>query len=150
MSTFSSKTKGMKAQAQTLSFMHSFRPVYFVLRTFGLMPFTIIHHPNGEVLQTTVTKFDALWLMTSVISYSLMAFFMKVRDTPRFFLPILHMLAKFGWIYIVLVIWINMCTRFEFTEIFRKITIFDREASNLINHLAAYYLFAQFFRTQFM
>lgn len=80
----------MKAQAQTLSFMHSFRPVYFVLRTFGLMPFTIIYHPNGEVLQTTVTKFDALWLMTSVISYSLMAFFMKVRDTPRFFANIAY------------------------------------------------------------
>lgn len=141
----SSKTNEMTTKAQPLNFMHSFRPVYYISRIFGLMPFTIIYHSNCRLLQSKVTKFDALWLATSVVLYSLSTFLVKIYHGSVFLLLLANTFAKIGLCYCAVIIVVDMCNRWKYIEIFRKITAFDKEASNLNNHSRAssrvYYFF---------
>lgn len=128
------KTNEMRTEAQTLNFMHSFRPVYYISRIFGLMPFTIIYHSNCEVVQSKVTILDALWLVTNVVSYSLSAFYLKINPGSVFFSLLANIFLKFGLFYSASVIAIDMCNRYKFIEIFKKFTTFDKEVSNLNSH----------------
>lgn len=49
------------------SFVHSFRPIYYWSRVFGLMPFSIIYDPNGDVEKPRVRAIDGLLFAVFIV-----------------------------------------------------------------------------------
>lgn len=126
------ETNANVAQSKTFNFMDSFRPVYYVSRIFGLMPFSIICDINGEIQQSKITKFDGLWFVFSMCFHSLMAFFVQGFIETKLNYLLGYVFEIFGITYCVLSLAFNMYNRSKFIDIIREITAFDIEVSNLL------------------
>lgn len=121
-----------ETQVKTLNFMDCFRPVYYISRMFGLKPFSIIYDSNGEVQQSKITKFDGIWFVISMCIYALMAYSVEGNCGPKFIFVLGYIFTMFGLTCSVLTIAFDMCNRFEFVEILKKITIFDKEVEKTV------------------
>lgn len=119
-------------QVKETSFMDSFKPVYFVLRLFGLRPYSINYDSNGEPQQPKITLFDGIWLVISLGIYAMMTFFVEGINYKRLsvegFIYVLgYIFTMYGIFCCILNVMIDVITRFKFVEILRRITIFDKE-----------------------
>lgn len=54
-----------------LNWSFAFRPIYYFLRVYGFMPFTIVYDSIGEAQKTKVTLRDILWFLVSLCVYLL-------------------------------------------------------------------------------
>lgn len=132
--TNENETDKKKNRVKTCNFMGSFKPVYFVLRLFGLKPFSIIYDLNGEPQRPKFTIFDGVWLAISLSVYILMAYSVEEIEFTKFsaesFMYVLvYIFTMFGLFCSISMIVIDFCNRFKFIEILRRITIFDNEVS---------------------
>lgn len=116
--------------------VHTFRPIYIVSRLFGQMPFSIACTVNGKIDRPIVNILDGVWFVVSVSVY--------VYDICRS-LGLLIICQKCTWellfvgkmfLYTIvrvlglLAIILDMCYRFRFIDIFKKIIIFDKRVSS--------------------
>lgn len=124
------------ASKQVSHCSHSFyRPIYIVSRIFGLMPFSIAYHSNGVIYRPVVNKLDALWFllaMATFISFIYLSFEFFISGEHANLLTAVSFVGTFfvfGFNVIVCLLAINldMCFRFKFVNIFKKITTFDRK-----------------------
>lgn len=112
----------------------SYKPIYYCSRMFGLLPFSLEYDANGEIKAPKVSKFDAVWFVSSIAIYLMFANVipMHIQKGPP--APILIMgyklLLMFGLIYGAIIIVENMFSRFKFVKILKMFTGFDREASH--------------------
>lgn len=109
------------------NFMSSFRPVYCVSRLFGLMPFSFIYDSNGDVLQSKVTRLDGLWLVISICFYTLTAYYMPLFNKVKLTFYLKYICEIVAFICTDLAIIVDLYNRSKFIDIFKKITIFDKE-----------------------
>lgn len=131
------QTDNQQATDQKLSFSHSFRPTYLVSRAFGLMPFSIVYFPNGDIDRPKVSIIDGLWFAFSLCIY---IFGIYVASS----IPILNqgilkialvlligytICFELGLILGLLSVTLDMSNRFKIVDIMRKFTFFDQEAS---------------------
>lgn len=126
------ETDQNKNRVKTFNFMDSFKPVYFVLRLLGLKPFSITHDSDGEPKRPKITILDGIWLAISLSVYAFMAYSVEGNEHKKLsavsFMYILgYIFTMFGLFCSVATIVIDICNRFKFVDILRKITIFDNE-----------------------
>lgn len=129
-----------KAKSKNVNFIFSVQPIHYISRACGLMPFSIIHSSNGEILEPKIRKFDVLWFGISICVYSAMAyvFYLNVKfsqdpNTKSYFLVVGdYMLYIAVLIYGVLVRGMDMCNRFNLVEILKCFTMFDKEVGPII------------------
>lgn len=125
------------------SFAHCVRPIYIISRVFGLMPFSITFHPNGEVQKSNVSKFNILWFV-SALCLLFFGIFLTLRmpdehssDSKTF--SIISVLGDTGILLLGLIagslaIVLGMCNRHKLINIIKRITIFDKEARAIQFH----------------
>lgn len=126
-----------KLRVDHLNFLHSFSPVYYYSRIFGLMPFSIDCDTGQGIQKPQVNIFDGIWFLVSILIYLLMAFIsyngMKLpqdSNTASFILILGdYVLLILGLIYSALIIIFDMYNRFKLIEILNKFITFDKEVS---------------------
>lgn len=118
-----------------IDFVHSFRPIYYFSRVFGLMPYTITYSSHGSIIGCEVKMFNALWFIAS-LTINLTLALMISKDTlylrnPQIASNILsggdYFLEIYGTIFNVVLIVMDMCMRSKFVNILQKINVFDEE-----------------------
>lgn len=123
-----------------LNFAHCFRPIYFISRVFGLMPFSIVYYPNGDIHKPKVTIYDVLWLVFSLVAYgygiSVMLSYMNGdKETFASDSRILNggyaMSYSLGLVLGSLSVILDMSNRFSLIDIVKKFDIFDKEVSGI-------------------
>lgn len=117
-------------------YTYSFWPTYLFNRSVGLMPFSIVRSPNGEVLRPKVGMFDIIWFVVAVSWYLLLAFVsyqdLKLPQDPKesFILKLGdHLLLIWGLLHGSLMIIMDMCNRFRLIDIAQKYGTFDKEVN---------------------
>lgn len=125
------------------NFVFSIRPIHYISRVCGLMPFSIIQNSNGEVQEPRISTFDGLWFSISICIYLAMTyiFYQHARistdpNTKSYFLVLGdYMLYIAVMIYGILVRGMDMFNRFKLVDILRKFTEFDKEVGQFISIL---------------
>lgn len=121
------KNNDSEIRKEIPNFAYSFRPVYYFLRFFGLIPFSIIYNSNDEIQKCKITKFDGFWFVISWSMYLLMVSSIKIMHVPTSFsiLGIIFGILSFTYSFSAIVV--NMWNRYKFIKILKQITIFDIE-----------------------
>lgn len=119
-----------------LNFMHSFRPIYYVSRCFGLMPFSIVSDLNGMALNPNVCAVDILWFITSISLYTILTVityknmgFAKAASVPFVLIFADDMILAIGLINAIILIILDMYNRSKLVDILKMFQIFDAEVS---------------------
>lgn len=117
--------------------MYSFWPTYLFNRSVGLLPFSIVRSPNGDVLKPKVGTFDIIWFVAALSWYLLMAFLsyqdLKLPQDPKesFILKLGdHMLLIWGLLHGSLMVIMDMCNRYRLIDIAQKYGAFDKEVTS--------------------
>lgn len=126
-----------KVAPKQSNFMDSFRPIYYFLRTLGLMPFSIGRNTSGNISSPRVNKLDAVRFVASIIIYSIATFisfkYVKFRRDSNTKLRMLvlsdNLHLTFGLMFCVLTIGMDMYNRFKLTDLLKKFTIYDKHVS---------------------
>lgn len=63
--------RSKKIASKHRDFLDSFQPIHYFSRSFGLMPFSIKRSSCGNILGPRVKKFDAVWLVATILIYLL-------------------------------------------------------------------------------
>lgn len=127
-----------KLRAENVNFEYSFRPIYYISRFFGLMPFSIVFDPIRGIQKPHVNIFDGIWFFVSILIYISMAFISyndiklsKDSNTASFILMLGDsVLLILGLIYSALIIIFDMRNRFKLIEILNKFIKFDKEVGS--------------------
>lgn len=54
------------AKLKKYNFLYSFRPIYYLSRTVGLMPFSFTYNSIGVVQSARISRLDCLWMVISI------------------------------------------------------------------------------------
>lgn len=126
-----------KIGAKELDFLDTFQPIYYFLRSFGLMPFSIKRNASETILDATVNKFDGAWFVTSILIYLIATVdsvkyvnFQRKVDTKFDMLVILNN-SRLTMLFCVLIIGMDMCNRVKLVHVVKQIILFDRQVSYL-------------------
>lgn len=130
-----------RLQAKNTNFAHSFRPVHYISRFFGLMPFSIVLDPLQGIQKPQVTVFDGIWFLSSILMYISMAIstyhslsFPRYSNTASYILMLGDsVLLLVGLVYSALIIIFDMRNRFKLVGILNKFITFDKEVSSHFN-----------------
>lgn len=125
------------APKHNFDLLHSYRPIYIVLRIFGLMPFSIVFDSNGDIHRPVVRKLDALWFLISMVAFNCFMYFsFKYFNSEENIKPLsTTSFVGNACVYgisstiCLLSLVLDMCFRFKFVNIFKKITIFDKQVN---------------------
>lgn len=123
-------------ESKNLNFAYSIRPIYYFLRFFGVMPFSIVS-ASDESLKPKIRRFDSLWFAVSISLIVMLIVFTCKENRLTYFenssLTILalgdNILVVCGMLLGILFIVMDMCNRFKIVKIFNMFTNFDREVS---------------------
>lgn len=119
------------------NFPYTFRPIYYICRVFGLMPFKITYHSNGTIHGFKIGTFEILWCIISM-SFNLILAFVSVKNSPNIealkTMSIIlvggdFILQVFSLIFDAMVIGMDMCNCSKLVRIIKKINTFDEEVS---------------------
>lgn len=127
------------AHSNELDFVHSFEPIYYLSRCFGLMPFKIVRNTNGEIQMPKVSRLDVLWFVISVCLYLYLVSFIGqymvfAKDMTRqqsILFSCGQLRLIFCLIFAILTIGMEMRNRFELVAILKKITNIDKDVSTI-------------------
>lgn len=133
-------SKYRKKQVQSKKNMFDgFRPIFYFCRAFGLLPFSIVCNPHGEVQTCKVKIIDCLWFATSICACLLMAIFnyrmlSLSADHHRKSATIIPIVANYilqllTFIFTALFFILNMYNRDKFIQMLKMFEHFDKEAS---------------------
>lgn len=124
------------------NFLYTFRPIYYVSRVFGLMPYTIVYDTNGDAVKPKKTACDCLWFVISILVYTALAYLIYQEKTVPSYdkstsMLILmlgdRILSILSLIFGAQLIIMDMCNRYKLIDILKNVTIFDKEVSFPIN-----------------
>lgn len=127
-----------KVRPSKTNLVYSMLPLYYCSRAIGLLPFSIVCNPNGEIVKARVRLIDLLWFVISIGFYIFLATFRYLTSTH--FASYLNrgsvlmvgdnIILIFGLVYGAVTIIIDMHNRHRIIEMFKKIAIFDNQVSN--------------------
>lgn len=140
-------TQSNKILKRELEFMDCVRPMKYFLRILGLMPYTIVRAPNGNILESKVKKWDVFRFLLSICVYLSCAFvsfkYGKMHralfnhskyNTHIYQGVIAHNLhTTWGVICCILFVVMDMWNRNKIVDLFKKFTVFDKEVNNFTN-----------------
>lgn len=114
-----------------------FRPLYFVARIFGLLPFSIIYIETGDIQSSRVNKFDVLWFVLSFSAYSILLWFYQhklllshVLLDKLGILTVCHDMATILKIILQIIsIILDMYNRTQIIDILKQFANFDNEVT---------------------
>lgn len=120
---------------KTVRFPNVLRPIYYISRAFGFMPYSIIHDSNGDIKEPNVKKIDILWLLLSITIHSFIVVLLhnnmkSLQDPTRPYYILMigdHLVAFVTVMFGIVMIGIDLCNRFKFIDILKKITTSDKE-----------------------
>ena len=126
----SSKLEKEKVK-NALNFAYSFRPIYYISRVFGLIPY-IFHDKTGAIHRPRIRLSDFFWLIISLsIHIGFTIYCIRDAKLPKknhkhcvlqLFVYVIESLSLiFGAIMIIM----DMCNRIKLVNIFQKINDFD-------------------------
>lgn len=129
--------------SKKLTFAHSFQPIYYFLRIFGFMPFSIVHDLNGAIKTARVRTIDFLWFIISMAVYLLSAFHFLISNqhlhtagTSILLANCTRSILTISKLFHCLCIGIDMCNRFKIVGILKKINSFDEKVSSSESYLS--------------
>lgn len=130
-----------RLQAENINFAHSFRPIHYISRFFGLMPFSIVPDPLLGIQKPQVTVFDGIWFLSTILMYISMAIITyhtlnisRDSNTASYILMLGDsVLLIVGLVYSALIIIFDMHNRFKLVGILNKFITFDKEVSSHFN-----------------
>lgn len=118
------------------NFSFSFRPIYYFSRIFGLIPFSIIHDINGDVLKSKVRKIDGVLFAAFIILHLIFSTYFcmspLIVESPTipnawiFLEKLIRALIHFHNIMIGI---INMYNRDRIINILKMFDTFDKEVT---------------------
>lgn len=122
--------------SKKIDFMYSFRPIYYISRVCGRMPFTIACNANGEIQEPKITKCDRCWLLISTFIYLLIAYptvyimwtSTRNKEYNIFYLGE-HFFKAIILIFGLLQMALDFFNRFQFVKILKSFTAFDRKVN---------------------
>lgn len=135
--THRSQVINQQSTVKKINFIHSFHPIYIFSRMFGLMPFSIVYYPNGDVEKPKVSILDAIWfaILLSIYVFGFSVVLSFVIDEPpdstmSWITTIVFTLSsESSLIFCCLSSIANMGNRFKLIDILKMFIIFDQEAS---------------------
>lgn len=123
-------------KTKNLNFAHSFRPIYYCSRVFGLTPFSIIYDSDDEVQMPKVGVLDSFWFVVSICLYLIMAYSSyhqmivnQYQSIPNVLVIGGYMISILSLIFGAVIVGIDMWSRFRLVDVLKKITTFDKEVS---------------------
>lgn len=122
---------------EILNFSQVFRPIYYLARICGLMPFSIRQSALQNVyLKPRVSKMDGLWFVIFMCFYLTMVMFYGKISLPHQSTGQLnaialgnHFLRLLIVIFGIFALTMDMLNRYKLVNILNSFTIFDRQAS---------------------
>lgn len=126
---------------QKPNLLHSFRPTYFVSRVFGLMPFSIVSYPNGDIGGPKVGIFDGLWFAISLSFYTCGVYVASTYQIYNQTVSNISVVLTIGYTVCFLLglmlgfisIISDMGNRVKLVNIVKNFAIFDQEVNKKIN-----------------
>lgn len=126
-----------KANAIRIDFAHSFRPIYYFSRVYGLMPFTISYNARGSINGLEVKLSDLLWF---IATFTLNVTLALMISKDSLYLQDLNVMSNilsggeyfleiYCMIFNLLLIGMDMWMRTKLMEILQGITTFDEKVS---------------------
>lgn len=120
-------------KSKNINFVYSLRPIIYVSRMFGLLPFSIVCDTNGVILNAQVTAFNMTWFLIAICTYLSMA--LVCFQNVKVYKNLMSKTLLIGDAVILTLYLINsakaiimdMFNRFRFIEILQKISFFDAE-----------------------
>lgn len=115
-------------------FEHSVRPIYYLSRVFGLLPFSLVRNERGEVQEPQVRVTDLLYFVISLI-WSLFLVYVCCQnmrlpnDNSLISVAGDFLLLFFGLIFNEFIIPMDMFNRFKLVEVVKMFTTFDKNVS---------------------
>lgn len=139
------------ASQQNRNSFYSFRPVYIISRIFGQMPFSIVYNSNGTIFRPAVNKLDGLWFPLSIIvfvfsMYPSFKYFTSIENFESIStVSFVGNFCIFGCSSLLgFSIVLDMCIRFRFVDVFKKIAIFDQRVSSNVKNVEIIVVFITF------
>lgn len=136
----SSNSSANNDREQKIKVAYGFQPIYIVSRLFGLMPYSIICKPNGEVKEARVKIFDLIWFIISIcmcFAFALITFQnLKLPENKNESIILRigdDLILIVGLLLGCVMIIIDMCNRFKLINILRQFEIFDKEVNRPIS-----------------
>lgn len=124
-------------RSKKLNFAHSFRPIYYVSRFYGLMPFSIVYNSKGKANEPWTGAIDILWFIISICAYISLAFLSyqnmgvpKVPNVPIVLVFADDMILVVGLVYGAVIMAMDMCNRYKLVDILRMFQTIDKEVSS--------------------
>lgn len=116
-------------------FVFSFKPIYYLCRISGLLPYSFIFDSNGSVKYPKIGKFDILWLIISLVLYliSILLFINNAKFIPNAPSIVLFvgdsLQVVLSLIFGIVFIGLDVFNRFKMVDILNKFRIFDAKVS---------------------
>lgn len=124
--------KSRNNRTKNLNFEYGIRPIYYLSRTMGLWPFSIVHDSNGAIQRAQIRRIDALWFVISIAIYftaTLISFECVNRaHIGSLMILIFNYISQIvGLAFGTLIIAMDMCNRNRIANILEMFTAFDNE-----------------------
>lgn len=127
----------VKAYTRKFNFAYTFRPIYYVCRAFGLMPFKITYYSNGTIHGFEITTLDILWFLISmgfnlILTYLMFKNSQHVDNLKNMSIILVggdFILQVFSMLFDIVLIGMDMCISSRLVRILKKINAFDEEVS---------------------
>lgn len=123
-------------QSRKLNFAKTFRPIYYVSRFFGFMPFTIIYDSSGVAQEPKTSAFDIAMVFVSLCAYSYTIIGERIMNNT-FTTQNYSNIVSFSWksstihdgLFGIINTIMDLCNRFKYIEILKRFNHFDNEVS---------------------
>lgn len=135
--------RNQKNLSTNFNFAYVFRPIYYISRVFGFMPFKIIYNSKSDAQEPKMGAFDMIWFLISISVYLLaidtkQVWDVQLKNNGSNTLSIsTKALSIVELIFGIIGIGMDLCNRFKLINILGKFTIFDCEVnrSNIVDKL---------------
>lgn len=142
-------------QPVNLSFEYCIRPIYYMSRVCGLLPFSIARNSNGEIQAPRIRILDCLYFTLSIVWYIFLTYssYHEIQNWPslnksQVLTVSNYSLLILGLIFGALTITMDMFNRTRLVEILKKFIRFDKNVCYLswisYENFEIFYLFLLF------
>lgn len=128
-------------QSEPANFAYTFRPIYFLSRVFGYMPFSIAWSSKEKYYVARIRPIDGLWFVSIIFVYLLMSIFTYRRDDsamkdklPNLCIPVGRTYQTLSLFFCVAIIVTDMINRFKIIGILNLFNRFDEEVGNTLGY----------------
>lgn len=114
--------------------LYCVKPIYYISRVFGMLPFTIVCTPTGEIDRPKVGPFDFVWFVISLLFHSILTYVTcTILLVPARWHPLYILLCGNRWLLVlgnmlgVSQVILDMWNRKRFVNILKQLNAFDNE-----------------------